>query len=294
MTLAAVLDNIRNTLQGDGYYSEAEVCQGAIVQVLRQLGWPEYDTNILIPEYGIGPSCNTQLVVDYALCLTSRKPSVFVEVKKPGEIDDIAEKKLFDYVHAEYVPLALLTDGCEWHFFLPQQQDGSEKRLFCILDLLKCDVSSSKNQLRRYLEYEAVRSGKALAAAKEDYKARPVAAKYYFKLDGTHYEARSVDHLLQQALSTLIKRVGEDFAERFVKLSPKNRPFIASSPEEIYPDRKDLRHYVVPLLPTTYCTSTAPNTAHKSSRLEKAKRAASACGMEFLFSLPSKKSVKNS
>ncbi len=375
MTLAAVLEKIRNTLRGPGYPNESAVSQGAIVPVLRQLGWPEGDTSILFPEYGVG-----QGSVDFALCPTPRKPSVFVEVKKPGRINPSAEQQLFNYAFHQGVPLALLTDSHTWHFFLPLQQGSYAERLFYTLNLLECDIPSSENRLRRYLEYEALRSGKALAAAKEDHEKRtrarrveeflpqawtrllsnedemlvkrlteatqelcdysppaelvqqflrtqakhppnktakqsipppakqakppppqtpaPLppsdATKYYFDLDGTHYETRSAADLLEQALIALISRGGEDFAKRFAALSSTgNRPFIASSPEAVYPDNKDLRIHVVPLSSTHY-TSTYLNNGQMRFRLEKAQQAASSCGIEFRFSLPNLKPVKNS
>jgi predicted type IV restriction endonuclease len=68
------------------------------------------------------------------------------------------------------VPLAILTDGQEWNFFLPAEQgDYSERRVYK-LDMLERDVPESVARLERYLSYSRVSSGEAITAAREDYK----------------------------------------------------------------------------------------------------------------------------
>jgi predicted type IV restriction endonuclease len=69
--------------------------------------------------------------VDFALCHPARKPAVFIEVKKVGLSDAAAEKQLFEYAFYKGIPMAILTDGQDWQFFLPAEQGdfrGNTKR----------------------------------------------------------------------------------------------------------------------------------------------------------------------
>lgn len=81
-----------------------------------------------------------------------------------------AERQLLEYAFLAGVPLAILTDGQEWNFFLPGEQgDYGERRVYK-LDIVERDISESASRLSRYLEYNAIISGKAIEAAREDYR----------------------------------------------------------------------------------------------------------------------------
>jgi predicted type IV restriction endonuclease len=50
-------------------------------------------------------------------------------VKQVGQ-SDRAERQLFEYAFHDGVPMAILTDGREWNFFLPGEQgDYGERRV---------------------------------------------------------------------------------------------------------------------------------------------------------------------
>jgi len=54
---------------------------------------------------------------------------VFIEVKQVGQSDG-GERQLFEYAFHRGVPMAILTDGQEWHFFLPAKQgDYGDRRV---------------------------------------------------------------------------------------------------------------------------------------------------------------------
>jgi hypothetical protein len=107
--------------------------------------------------------------VDYALCHPVSKPIAFVEVKQIGQ-SDRAERQLFEYAFHLGVPLAILTDGQEWNFFLPAEQgDYGERRVYK-LDLVERDLTEGVSRLSRYLGYSEISSGRAIAAAREDYQ----------------------------------------------------------------------------------------------------------------------------
>ena len=164
MTLENHIEDIRAGIKAGRFVNEAAVSQGIILRLLQALGWPTYDTQVVCPEYALEGRR-----VDYALCHPSSKPIAFIEVKQIGQSDG-AERQLFEYAFHIGVPLAILTDGQEWNFFLPAAQgDYGERRVYK-LDVVERDPSESVSRLTRYLGYSEICSGQAIAAAHEDYK----------------------------------------------------------------------------------------------------------------------------
>ena len=109
--------------------------QGIVLRILHALGWPAYDTQAVWPEYSLSGRR-----VDFALCHPPGKPIAFIEVKQIGQSDG-AERQLFEYAFHDGVPMAILTDGREWNFFLPGEQgDYGERRVYK-LDMMECDLA---------------------------------------------------------------------------------------------------------------------------------------------------------
>jgi hypothetical protein len=164
MTLEVHISAIQEGIRIGRFINEAAVSQGIVLRLLGALSWPTYDTEVVAPEYTVEGKR-----VDFALCYPPNKPRVFVEVKKVGQGEG-AEKQLFEYAFYVGIPMAVLTDGQEWHFFLPGEQGAYEERRVYKLDILERDTAESAKRLARYLSYEAVCSGKAIEAAKSDYR----------------------------------------------------------------------------------------------------------------------------
>ena len=156
--------DIRAGIKAGRYVNEATVSQGIVQRLLHALGWPVYDTEIVAPEYSLGTRR-----ADYALCHPPREPVILIEVKQVGQSKG-ADRQLFEYAFHKGVPMAILTDGQEWNFFLPTEQgDYSERQLYK-LDILERDPLQAESSFKRYLEYDAVRSGQAIEAARKDYR----------------------------------------------------------------------------------------------------------------------------
>ena len=66
--------------------------------------------------------------------------------------------------------MAILTDGQEWSFFLPGEQGDYQERCVYKLDLLTRPVDESAKRFQRYLAHDEVTSGRALQAARDDYR----------------------------------------------------------------------------------------------------------------------------
>jgi predicted type IV restriction endonuclease len=164
MGLVQDIEDIRKGIKAGRFNNEAAVSQGIILRLLHALSWPAYDTEIVCPEYSLEGRR-----VDYALCHPYGKPVAFVEVKQIGQSEG-AERQLFEYAFHIGVPLAVLTDGQVWNFFLPGEQgDYGERRVYK-LDIVERDAAECVSRFNRYLHYEAIRSGAALENARADYR----------------------------------------------------------------------------------------------------------------------------
>lgn len=134
------------------------------MRILQALRWPIFDSQIVSPEYALEGRR-----VDYALCHPPKKPLVFIEVKQVGQSEG-ADRQLFEYAFHIGVPMAVLTDGQEWHFYLPGEQGQYQERRVYKLDLLERSSDECILRLIRYLDYDSSCSGKALEAARRDYQ----------------------------------------------------------------------------------------------------------------------------
>lgn len=164
MNLEQHVEEIRGGIKAGRFSNEASVSQGVVLRLLHALSWPAYDTQVVCPEYSLQGRR-----VDFALCHPPGKPIALVEVKQIGQSEG-AERQLFEYAFHDGVPLAILTDGQEWNFFLPGEQGAYGERRVYKLDIVERDVSECVSRLNRYLNYDAIVSGAAITAAREDYR----------------------------------------------------------------------------------------------------------------------------
>lgn len=159
------IEDIRDAITGGRFTNEAAVCQGIVLRILHALSWPTYDTQIVFPEFTVEGRR-----VDLALCNPAAKPVVFIEVKQVGQSDGAGERQLFEYAFHKGVPMAILTDGQDWQFFLPAEQGEYRERRVYKLDIVEREIEETVSRLERYLNYQATCSGEAIAAARADYK----------------------------------------------------------------------------------------------------------------------------
>lgn len=164
MAIVPLIGKVREGLRQGTFTSEAAVSQGILLPILHELGWPVFDTSVVVPEFSVEGRR-----VDYALCHPAQRPSVFVEVKKVG-LSEGADRQLFEYAFHLGVPMAILTDGQEWSFYLPGEQGRYDERRVYKLDLLERNVEETENRLERYLSFKNVCSGDALKDARSDYQ----------------------------------------------------------------------------------------------------------------------------
>ena len=165
-SLAQAIQDIRAGFANGAYTSEQAISQGVVLRLLSVLGWPVYDTQTVIPEYGVEGTR-----VDFALCHPPGKPVAFIEVKRSLEQTqrEAAEKQLFQYAFHKGVPFAVLADGREWNFFLPSGHGNYGDRRVYKLDIVDREIEESSLRLNRYLRYGAIRNGEAIKSIQTDY-----------------------------------------------------------------------------------------------------------------------------
>ena len=197
MSLEEHIRDIQRTLKNNSYENEQAISQGVVLRLLRELGWPIHDTQLVIPEF---PVRNGR--VDFALCVKSKKPVIFIEVKQLGKTLG-ADEQLFNYAYKQGVPFAIITDGQEWHFYLPAEAGTYEERRVYMLDLIERDLDESAYRLKRYLSYQQVEKVPPFEDAREDYKA------VYKKRETMENIPRAWGKLLEEENEAVITAISE-------------------------------------------------------------------------------------
>ncbi len=159
-----LLVGIKKRIDSGQFQSEAAVREAIVLPILQALGWDIFDPRSVLREYSLG---NRR--VDYALSSSPPRREIFVEVKSVGQSLG-ADRQLFEYAFHEGIPFAILTDGREWNFFLPAEQGSYDERRVQKLDLAERSEADAAAIFHKYLELSRVRSGDALASARDDYK----------------------------------------------------------------------------------------------------------------------------
>ncbi|MCC6900988.1 MAG: hypothetical protein IT377_18565 [Polyangiaceae bacterium] len=164
MSIAQRIEQVRGNLRQGRLGNEQAVSQGAVLPLLDALGWPVFDTSVVVPEFPVDTGR-----VDYALCHPPRRAIAFIEVKHLGKLDAAGEKQLFQYAFHSGTQLVVLTDGQEWHFFVTSGAGSYHERRVHKLDILERDTQECVDRLCRYLQHERVVDGSAIRDAAADY-----------------------------------------------------------------------------------------------------------------------------
>lgn len=164
--LTQTIGDIRARLGRGEYRDEAKVSQGIVMRVLQDLGWPVFDTGVVVREYSIRGRR-----VDYALVGKFGKPAVLLEVKRVGKIE-VGEGQLFEYAFHGGAPIVVLTDGRNWWLYYTFGEGDHRDRRFAEVDLQDGDPDRNADLLVRYLQREAVLDGETRKRAEADLEAR--------------------------------------------------------------------------------------------------------------------------
>ncbi len=201
MNFETTIKEIINSIKQREFLNEAEVTNGIVMRILNSLNWNVFDTTKVKPQYGIEGK-----KIDFALCYPDNKPIIIIEVKALGKAVNTDEQVLI-YSFKTGIPVAILTDGQEWHFYLPAERGSLTERRFYKLDLLEREPNEIIEILNGYLGYETIRDGSAFKKAKSDYD------KQYKNKEINASIPTAWDKLLQDKDSTLVKLIAEKVAD---------------------------------------------------------------------------------
>ncbi|MEW6201366.1 MAG: restriction endonuclease subunit R [bacterium] len=145
-------------------YDEAAVKQAIIMPILQILGWDVFNVNEVKPEHSTGGGN-----VDFAL-MEDGENKLFLEVKNTGIELEKQKDQLLNYSYKVGIPLAILTNGIVWWFYLPSLKIPWEKRMFCTIDIIQQDAEYITDRFVDFLSKENVHNGTAEKKAEEAHR----------------------------------------------------------------------------------------------------------------------------
>lgn len=170
MTTEDRLKKASSTLKSGVLKTEAQVRAAVISPILQALGWDPADPDQWCVEWRVEFDVGVGYVDD-ALFGPGGTALVFVEAKRPGNLDLKAEDQLFRYAAHNGVPTLVLTDGDTWDLYLSMAAGKPADRRFAHLVISESrSLDGMAGDLRQFLGREAVLSGAADDAAKERLK----------------------------------------------------------------------------------------------------------------------------
>ena len=184
-TIAHILEHKQHLADAN----EATTQQYVILPILRALRWG--DTNLasmeILPEYQV-----ESRRADYALHVKQEKnPVVLIECKRWNQPIGKHEEQVCFYAYSGNIPLAIITNGKLWRFYLSRWEASSlSDRVFCETDIENREDAISN--LEKYLLKSNVTSGEtkedAEIALKEkkkviEFKPDPISSRTHWTND---------------------------------------------------------------------------------------------------------------
>ena len=231
------VSSVKEKLGKNTYGSEAAVSMMIVLPVLKHLGWPADDPSYVCPEYRLEGR-----KVDYGLKISRGKEEglrCIIEVKAVGNIID-ADRQLFEYAFLAGVPLAVLTDGRLWRFYLPLVAGQYKERLVRTLDIEEHSIEEVVRVLTRYISFGNTQSGQAKKNAESDLNERitkieakeNISIAWQSLLDGT--SDKLVNLLIEETslISSAPERSDvEEFLKNLKNVEPETKTVLREKPK---------------------------------------------------------------
>ena len=152
------LREIREYLHQNAYRNEEHVRLSLVCRVLHALGWDVWDPREVNTEFV--PNRNEDNTkVDLALFNRGDIPSVFIEVKAVGRVDQALhkiEEQVRDYNRNNTALFSIITDGQKWRFYYSQPGGEFHQKCFKHFDFLADEMESIENILTTFLTKESI------------------------------------------------------------------------------------------------------------------------------------------
>lgn len=169
--MKSTLENIIERLKKVDYKNEEHVRLSLVLRILFELGWDIWNPQEVNSEFVVVPHEDSTRV-DLALFLQPyRKPTIFIEIKSVGKLlQNLSniEIQVRDYNRNNTAPIAILTDGRYWRFYLSIAVGEFSSKCFEKIDLLDENKSIDDLQLifDSFLSKEALETDRAIEDAK--------------------------------------------------------------------------------------------------------------------------------
>lgn len=147
-------------------YDEASTKQAVVLPILSKLSWDLFNRDEVYPEFSTEGKR-----VDYSLRIMNLN-KVFIEVKRINIDLESHTRQLLNYSFQEGVPLAILTNGITWWFYLPLNELNWEQRKFLTIELLQQDAEEIATRFAEFLLKENISSGKSIESALKIFKGK--------------------------------------------------------------------------------------------------------------------------
>ena len=164
--MADLRNTIAHILEHKQYLAEANEAtlqQYVVLPILRALEWDDVNLTSMeiIPEYQV-----ESRRADYALHIKQdQNPVVLIECKRWNQPIARNEEQICFYAYSGNIPLAIITNGKLWRFYLSRWEASSlSDRIFCETDIEEREAAIS--YLEKYLLKSNVASGEAEGNAK--------------------------------------------------------------------------------------------------------------------------------
>ena len=162
------IEDIRAKLRNDEYKNIEHVRLSIIGRMLHNLGWDLWDPAEVYPDYVAGTS-QEHPCIDLALFAKPPAPSVFIEIKAPGSVENELiesglQSKKYDFDTSGLI--TILTDGNQWAFYYSQEPEELSTKCFEKLDILHDTIDDLVASFEMFLSKNSIVNGKALTEAK--------------------------------------------------------------------------------------------------------------------------------
>ena len=202
--MPGLADHIARIAQDEALPQRVEEAarQTAVLPVLDALGWNCWDGNEVTPEFEVRGGR-----VDYCLQVPGQR-LVLIEVKRTGTDLTGHQEQLLRYAFDEGVPLAALTDGRVWWFYLSTAAGNWEQRRFFNIDFRQQEAATAAAALERFLSREGVASGTALREAQREFESQERDRRVRASLQEAWKQVLSdPDGLLRDLLAETVKEI---------------------------------------------------------------------------------------
>lgn len=204
-----ILLEIREYIKNGHFKNEENVRFSLVSRILQELGWNIWNPKEVATEFQVLPNEDSTRL-DIALFDNSPTPSVFIEIKALGKLENELSKyeiQLRDYNRNNTAPFSIITDGCQWRFYYSQTGGEFSKKCFKVLNLVNDDIHDVELSFISFLSKKEIRSGKTKNEAKT-----------YLKLS---QKQRAMEDALPEARRQILEPPFLSLPEALIKLVEK-------------------------------------------------------------------------